>query len=81
MKSELWIRYCQKQAGLAKVTKYYSVNFPEKESYWKALRETDLLNLKEQLQNNNNPATQLEKYLKQIPATGEWLFLMPYNLE
>jgi len=70
-----------KAAGLAKVSKYYSVNFPEKESYWKALRESDLLNLKEQLQNNNNPATQLEKYLKQIPATGEWLFLMPYNLE
>jgi hypothetical protein len=37
--------------------------------------------LKERLQNNNDPATQLEKYLKQISATGEWLYLMPYTLE
>jgi len=70
-----------KAAGLAKVTPYSSVNFPKKESYWEALRESDLLNLKERLQNNNDPATQLEKYLKQISATGEWLYLMPYTLE
>jgi protease-4 len=70
-----------KAAGLAKVTPYSSVNFPKKESYWEALKESDLLNLKERLQNNNDPATQLEKYLKQISATGEWLYLMPYTLE
>ncbi|MBP8705756.1 MAG: S49 family peptidase, partial [Candidatus Cloacimonas sp.] len=70
-----------KAAGLAKVTPYSSVNFPKKESYWEAIRESDLLNLKERLQNNNDPATQLEKYLKQISATGEWLYLMPYTLE
>ena len=70
-----------KAASLAKATEYSAVNFPVKESFWQTLKESDLMNVKTHWQNDATPADRLEQYLRQIPATGELLYLMPYTLD
>jgi len=70
-----------KAASLAKATKYSAVNFPVQESFWKALRESEFMNVKTHWQNTDTPTDRLEQYLRQIPATGELLYLMPYTLD
>ncbi len=70
-----------KAASLAKVTTYSSTNYPKKASLMEVLKESNLLNVKEQIQISNTPELQMEKYLKQISPTGEWLYLMPLKLD
>lgn len=70
-----------KAAALAKVTNYSSINYPNKTGLLEMLKESDIMNMKEQLHQPVNPETQIEKYLKQIATTGEWLYLMPYELD
>ena len=39
------------------------------------------MNVKTHWQNTDTPTDRLEQYLRQIPATGELLYLMPYTLD
>ncbi len=62
--------------------KTYSVSFlPKQATFWEALKETDLNHFKTRIQMLNDPSAQLENALKQIPASGEWQYLMPYKLD
>jgi len=70
-----------KAAALAKLTSPAVQNFPTKTSFWEVLRDSDFMKMKESIQLYSDPAAQLERTIKQIPATGEWQYFMPYKLD
>jgi protease-4 len=70
-----------KAAGMAKITTYSAVNFPTKTTFLEALKNSDIMKMKQSLRMATDPAAELERTLRQIPATGEWHYLLPYKLD
>lgn len=70
-----------KAANLGKLSSPAVQNFPTKTSFWEVLRESDLMKMKQSIMLFSDPAAQLERSIKQIPATGEWQYFMPYKLD
>ena len=60
---------------------YSTVAFPKQTTFWEALKDSDIMKMKQELHLLQDPQMQLERALQEIPATGEWQYLLPYNLE
>jgi protease-4 len=70
-----------KAASLAKIQSYSAVNFPEKISILDALKDSDILKMRQAMRMANDPAAEMERALRLIPAAGEWHYLLPYKLD
>ncbi|MDY0151595.1 MAG: signal peptide peptidase SppA [Candidatus Cloacimonas sp.] len=70
-----------KAANMVNCKKYSAVNFPEKTTFFDMLKESDFMKMKQALRLSTDPAAELERAMRAIPATGEWHYLMPYKLD
>lgn len=70
-----------KAASLVNSKSYSAINFPTKTTFLEALKNSDIMKMKQAMQMSTDPAVQLERALRQIPATGEWQYLLPYKLD
>lgn len=70
-----------KAANLVSLKEYSTINLPYKTTFLEALKNSDLMNMRQSLRFNADPAAQIESSLRQIPATGEWQYLLPYKLD
>ena len=70
-----------KAASMVNLKSYSSVSLPTKTSLFEALKNSDFMNLRQSLRINTDPAALLERNLRQIPATGEWQYLLPNKLD
>jgi len=70
-----------KATALARLSSPAVQNFPTKTSFWEVLRDSDIMKMKQAIMLFSDPAAQLERSIKQIPATGEWQYFMPYKLD
>lgn len=71
----------KKAASLVNLSAYSTVTLPNKTSFLEALKDSDLMKMKQELRLGSDPLMQLERSLKDIPATGEWQYIMPYKLD
>jgi len=71
----------RKAASLVNIKTYSTVAFPKQTTFWEALKDSDIMKMKQELHLLQDPQMQLERALQEIPATGEWQYLLPYNLE
>lgn len=70
-----------KAASLVNSKTYTAVNFPKQTTLFEMLSESDFMKMKQALRFGTDPKEELERALRQIPATGEWHYLMPYKLD
>jgi len=71
----------RKAAQMVNLTSFSTTVLPNKTTFLEALKDTDLMKMKLELQMLDDPVMQLERSLKNIPATGEWQYMMPYKLD
>lgn len=70
-----------KAASLGKTSVYSVANFPEKITFMELLKNSDFMKMKQALRLYADPTAELERALRNIPATGEWHYLMPFKLD
>ncbi|PKN73508.1 MAG: signal peptide peptidase SppA [Candidatus Cloacimonetes bacterium HGW-Cloacimonetes-3] len=70
-----------KAANLANTKNYSAINFPTKTTILEALKNSDIMKMRQAMRLATDPAAELERTLRQIPATGEWQYLLPYKLD
>jgi protease-4 len=71
----------RKAAQMVNLTSYSTTVLPNKTTFLEALKDTDLMKMKLELQMLDDPMMQLERSLKNIPASGEWQYMLPYKLD
>ena len=68
-------------AKLAKLSSYSTANFPQQSTFFDLLKDSDLLKMKQALLFSLDPTAELERTLRNLPATNQWQYLMPYKLD
>lgn len=71
----------RKAASMVNLKTYSTLAFPKQTTFWEALKDSDIMKMKQELQLLQDPQMQLERALQEIPATGEWQYLLPYKLD
>lgn len=70
-----------KACVLAGISDYSTVSYPAKTSWLEALKNSDMLKVRNAILKSKDPGAMLEDHLRQLPTTGEWHYLMPYKLD
>jgi protease-4 len=70
-----------KACVLAGISDYSTESYPAKTSWLEALKNSDMLKVRNAILKSKDPGAILEDQLRQLPTTGEWHYLMPYKLD